>query len=157
MNNSKRPINSKVAEIYSNQQGNKSETATALNVTRQTLHNWIKDDSKLADLLDDVDEANVDFTESQKRKLIKGFTVKEEKALWNPTSKKWDVVTVKKYYPPNPIVVIFDLKTKGKKRGYIERTEFAVPEDVKPFTGIAMLDPRKKSGNGKGIEEDIHS
>ena len=65
-------------------------------IGRTTFYQWLKDDKEFAALVEDIENVAIDFAESQLHKQI---------ADGNPSS------------------TIFFLKTKGKKRGYIERTE----------------------------------
>jgi len=65
-------------------------------VGRTTFYQWVKDDLVFANDVRDISDIALDFAESQLHKQIKdGSTA----------------------------ATIFYLKTKGKKRGYIERTE----------------------------------
>jgi hypothetical protein len=67
-------------------------------VSRRTYYDWLKNDKKFAEAVEEMDEIALDFAESHLHQNIK-----EGKE----TS------------------TIFYLKTKGKRRGYIERTEIA--------------------------------
>lgn len=67
-------------------------------IPRPTFYNWVRLDEKFAEDVESVQDVALDFAESQLFKQI-----------------KLDI----------PSSTIFYLKTKGKKRGYIERTEFA--------------------------------
>lgn len=78
--------------------GNISEVAKSLNVSRTTVYEWINTDEKFKKALDDQQEALIDFAESSLLKSINNGS---------------DTAT------------IFFLKTKGKKRGYVERTELS--------------------------------
>lgn len=65
-------------------------------IGRTTFYGWMKDDPDFADKVRSIEDIALDFAESQLHKQIKdGSTA----------------------------ATIFYLKTKGKKRGYIERTE----------------------------------
>lgn len=65
-------------------------------VNRSTFYEWYKNDEEFAKQVDSIGDIAIDFAESQLHKQIKEG---------NSTS------------------TIFYLKTKGKKRGYVERTE----------------------------------
>ena len=65
-------------------------------VGRTTFYGWLNDDEEFAKQVKDIENIALDFAESQLHQQIKSG---------NPTS------------------TIFYLKTKGKKRGYIERME----------------------------------
>lgn len=94
----------KVAEVYEKKAGNISATCTALGIDRNTLIGWKERYPKLAQLLDEVDESLIDFSES---KLLEQINA------------------------GNLTAIIFHLKTKGKKRGYVESMEQNV--NVNPF------------------------
>jgi hypothetical protein len=74
-----------------------STACAKIGVARNTYYSWRKVDPGFAAECDDVDEDVLDLGESTLHELIK------EK---------------------NVVATIFLLKTKGKKRGYIERNEF---------------------------------
>lgn len=73
-----------------------------VDISRNTHYLWLKDDPIYAEAVRDLEEVVLDFGESALHELVKQL---------------------------NPAGVIFMLKTKGKRRGYIERTEI----DVSPF------------------------
>ena len=98
-------------------------------VSRRTYYDWLKNDKKFAEAVSEMDEIALDFAESK----LHG-NIKEGKE----TS------------------VIFFLKTKGKRRGYVERTEIAnlnapvfivKPEQKGVMKVLKTIDERnKKSG-----------
>lgn len=94
----------KVAEVYEKKAGNISAACTALGIDRNTFTAWREKYPKLAQLLDNVDESLIDFSES---KLLEQINA------------------------GNLTAIIFHLKTKGKKRGYVESMEQNV--NVNPF------------------------
>lgn len=96
MSKVRRTETSKIVTAYEKKGGNMAATAAALGITRQALYNWRKEDKKLSAALDDVDEGILDYTES---KLIE------------------------KVNEGNLTAIIFLLKTKGKKRGYVEQVD----------------------------------
>lgn len=65
-------------------------------ISRMTHYRWIEEDEEYRRNVEDISEVAIDFVESQLFKQIRND---------NPTS------------------TIFYLKTKGKQRGYVERTE----------------------------------
>lgn len=76
--------------------GNITESSKEVGIDRGTYYNWLKSDPKFAAEIDNIAESCIDFAESQLFKQI---------SEGNSTS------------------TIFYLKTKGKKRGYVETTE----------------------------------
>ena len=70
----------------------------SVGISRQTHYEWYKEDESYRKQVDDVADIALDFAESQLHKQISNGEVSS---------------------------TIFFLKTKGKKRGYVERTEIA--------------------------------
>ena len=68
----------------------------SVGIDRSTFYEYVKNDAKFADAVADVDNIALDFAESQLHKQIQNGEVSS---------------------------TIFYLKTKGKKRGYIEKSE----------------------------------
>lgn len=94
----------KIAEVYKKKGCNITAACAALNITRQTFYTRKAKSKKLQELIDEADESLLDFAES---KLVEHINNNDITSL------------------------IFFLKTKGKKRGYVERTEHDV--NANPF------------------------
>lgn len=86
----------KIIQIYEKKGCNITATCTALGISRKTFYEWKEKKKKLAEGLEAAEEAIIDFAES---KLIEHINNDDVQAL------------------------IFFLRTKGKKRGYVEKTE----------------------------------
>lgn len=82
-------------------------------VGRTTFYGWLKDDKDFADKVNDIQNIALDFVES---KLFEN--IKEGK-----TSE-----------------MIFYLKTKGKKRGYVERQEITGADGMPTNFQIEIID-----------------
>ena len=80
------------------------QAARMAQITRMTHYNWLKSDSDYAAAVDDIQDIALDFAESKLHKQIEN---------------------------DDTTATIFFLKTKGKKRGYIERTETELSGQVK--------------------------
>tara|TARA_R100000734_G_C3281985_1_gene75405 strand:- start:191 stop:547 length:357 start_codon:yes stop_codon:yes gene_type:complete len=85
-------------------------------IGRTTFYNYYNEDKEFAKKVDDIENVALDFAESQLHKQIQdGSTA----------------------------ATIFLLKTRGKKRGYVERQEITgadgIPKDVK----IEIIDANK--------------
>jgi hypothetical protein len=76
--------------------GNISLACKMVNLHRSTFYEWCKTDSLFKASVEDINEIALDFAESELQKQIKNGST---------------------------AATIFYLKTKGKKRGYIERIE----------------------------------
>jgi hypothetical protein len=79
----------------------------AADIPRSTHYDWMKSDPEYAAKVEDIHDIALDFAESQLHKQISNGEISS---------------------------TIFYLKTKGKKRGYIEKTESEVyGKDGKPI------------------------
>jgi hypothetical protein len=85
-------------------------------IGRTTHYQWLKEDPEYKEAVDDIENVAIDFAETHLHQQIKSG---------------------------NPSSTIFYLKTKGKRRGYVERQEIA-HEGLKTFT-IEELDEQDPS------------
>tara|TARA_Y100000401_G_scaffold32952_1_gene24340 strand:- start:1833 stop:2183 length:351 start_codon:yes stop_codon:yes gene_type:complete len=85
------------------------------NIPRSTYYKWLKEDKEFADQVKEIENIALDFAESQLHSQIKNG---------------------------NTPATIFYLKTKGKKRGYIEKQEL----------DLTSAEPVKIKVNIDGIE-----
>lgn len=76
--------------------GNISISCEASGISRQTYYNWVKQDTTFAQECKDIEERNLDLAEMKLLNAIREGKTAE---------------------------LLFYLKTKGKKRGYVERQE----------------------------------
>lgn len=76
----------------------------AVGISRETHYRWLREDEHYKDAVTSIDDIALDFAESQLHKQIKDGEVSS---------------------------TIFYLKTKGKRRGYIERQEVSQVEPIK--------------------------
>tara|TARA_R100000655_G_scaffold103039_1_gene149219 strand:+ start:1548 stop:1901 length:354 start_codon:yes stop_codon:yes gene_type:complete len=86
------------------------------NTPRSTYYKWLKEDEEFAKEVKEIENIALDFAESQLHSQMRDG---------------------------NTSATIFYLKTKGKKRGYIERQELDVNSGENPFN---------VSVNIKGVE-----
>jgi hypothetical protein len=96
VNRTKKITNDEIATMYEKKGGNVSATCTALGMDRKTFYNRKEKNKALRDKINETDESLIDFAESKLMEHI----------------NDGDVTSL-----------IFFLKTKGKKRGYVERVE----------------------------------
>jgi hypothetical protein len=85
-----------IIEVFRKKGCNISATCNALGISRQTYYNWLKNDEDLKLEIEHSQEAVLDNVES---KLLSAIN------------------------DGNITAIIFYLKTKGKGRGYVERSE----------------------------------
>jgi len=86
--------------------GNVSISCEASGISRQTYYNWIKQDPDFANQCKDIEERNLDLAEMKLLNAIREGKTAE---------------------------LLFYLKTKGKKRGYVERQEITGAEGQQLF------------------------
>ena len=84
---------------------------------RTTFYNYYNKDKDFAQKVDDIENIAIDFAESQLHKQIKDG---------------------------NTTATIFYLKTKAKKRGYVERVENHITND-QPIINIEIKDEKIKT------------
>ena len=85
-----------------------STAAKMVSIDRSTHYAWMKADAAYKKAVESISDSVLDFAESHLYKLVK---------------------------EGNPAATIFFLKTKGKKRGYIERQEIEIQEK-KPLSWL---------------------
>lgn len=100
-----------------NSMGIVSTACEKADIARKTHYEWYNNDPDYSAAVDAISESCIDFAESKLMELING--AKHEVA-----TAKGEVLTVQD--GPNPTACIFYLKTKGKKRGYVEKSELDV-------------------------------
>lgn len=77
--------------------------AKIVGIERTTHYKWMESDNEYKEKVQDLQDVVLDFAESALHKMIENH---------------------------NPAATLFLLKTKGKKRGYIERQEIEHSSDV---------------------------
>tara|TARA_R110000803_G_C11915807_1_gene313783 strand:- start:634 stop:993 length:360 start_codon:yes stop_codon:yes gene_type:complete len=87
-------------------------------VGRTTFYEWLKDDLDFAEKVSDIQNIALDYAESQLHKQIGGGST---------------------------AATIFYLKTKGKKRGYIERQEITGADGMPTNFQIEIIDKTEDS------------
>ena len=108
----KRPTFKTIAQIYEKKAANVSATCKALNISRTQFYKWKNRYPKLTEMLNEVDESLLDFAESKLMEKVQDGDI---------------------------TALIFFLKTKGKKRGYVEQVENNV--SINPFEELMKALP----------------
>ena len=93
-------------ECLKQQLGNITKACEAVPINRQTYYNWMENDPEFKQEVENIDEYVIDFAENSLFKQIQ---------------------------EGNTAATIFYLKTKGKKRGYVEKQEIDSRVEVKEF------------------------
>ena len=98
--------------------GNVTAACQKTDLSRETYYGYINDDPEFKATIEDIPEIRLDFVENKLNKLIK---------------------------KDHPAAIIFFLKTKGKGRGYIERTEIDANVHADKLTGEHFSEAWKKA------------
>jgi hypothetical protein len=110
MNKSEQLKKEQLLEALTKSLGIVSTACLSVGVSRTTYYKYYNDDKQFKNQVDDISDIAIDFAESQLFELIKGGNI---------------------------TAVIFYLKTKGKKRGYVEKQE--ANHNSNNITGIRLI------------------
>lgn len=99
----------------------------SIGLARSTFYSWMQADPEFKVAVDELQEVALDFVEGKLMEKINGVTVKK-----GETDDGEDLVYD---VPPSDTAIIFYLKTRGKKRGYIEKTE----HDIRYPDGVQLV------------------
>jgi len=102
-------------ELYRDLHCNVSETCRAMGMSRRTFYNWRNASKRFESAVADVEEELIDFAESKLRSRID----KED-----------------------TIAIIFFLKTKGKRRGYMEKQQVEHSGNIDSKLTIEVVDTK---------------
>lgn len=100
-------------DVLEKNRGIITSACKSVDISRQTYYNWLASDAEFKQEAEEINENAIDFVESKLMQKINGIEIMNDKG---------DVFEV----PPSDTAIIFFLKTKGKKRGYVEKTELDV-------------------------------
>lgn len=90
-----------------------STACESVGLSRITFYDYVKKDEAFKQSVEDINEASIDFVESKLFEKINGVQVL---TMTQAGPKIYD-------QPPSDTAIIFFLKTRAKKRGYVEKTE----------------------------------
>lgn len=99
-----------------------TEACKQAGVGRTQFYAWLKDDPEFKAKVDEIEGVALDFAESKLFEKINGVYTSAG------SDDEGNQVVYKQ--PPDTTAIIFYLKTKGKKRGYIERQEIETSAKV---------------------------
>jgi predicted DNA-binding transcriptional regulator AlpA len=110
MNKSEQLKKEQLLEALTKSLGIVSTACESVGISRTTYYKYYNEDEDFKKQVNDIGEATIDFAESSLFELIRSG---------------------------NTAATIFFLKTKGKRRGYIERQE--VEHNTNNITGIRLI------------------
>lgn len=87
-----------------------TDACKSTKIGRTTVYLWRDSDPDFKKALEEINETVIDFVESKLFQKIEGVYMQDSE---NEVYKT----------PPSDTAIIFYLKTKAKKRGYVEKTE----------------------------------
>lgn len=93
----------KILELLEDNHGIVTTACKSMGLARATFYKWCNDDTDFKSAVEEITETAIDFVESKLMENIDSNDVGS---------------------------IIFYLKTKGKKRGYVEKTEQAITVNV---------------------------
>ena len=106
-----------VIEALESSLGVVSEACKEAGVGRTTFYKWMREDPEFKEEVDSIEDYALDFVESKLYGQI----------------KKGDTTAI-----------IFYMKTKGKKRGYIEKTQFEHSGEINlPTIKVEVISPNE--------------
>lgn len=106
-----------ILKALEDKKGIVTDACNSIGLPRSTYYLWYNDDIDFKRLVDEIQDVAIDYVESKLFEKITGVSVKK-----GETEDGEDIVYD---IPPSDTAIIFYLKTKAKKRGYIEKQEIA--------------------------------
>jgi transposase-like protein len=130
--NVKKPDNELIIKLLHTKQGNLSEVAKALGVSRRSIEKWLEKNKELREAREDANDAFVDFAESQAYLLAKGipkYKTNTEGELELDENREPELVGWEE--KPDAGIIKFILSTKGKGRGYVTESKIEHSGEIK--------------------------
>lgn len=110
----------RVLECLEESRGIVTTACQNANIARSQFYEWVNTDPEFKAAVEAVNESAIDHVESKLLEKINGISM--------ATKSKEDGDPIVYTLPPSDTAIIFFLKCRAKKRGYVERTE-VVPMD----------------------------
>lgn len=117
-----------VLEALEAYKGIVTDACRKVGISRQTFYDWLKDDPDFKSAADEIQEVALDFVESKLFERINGVEV-----IKGIDKESGEEITYS--LPPDVQAISLYLRTRGKKRGYVERQEI----DLNTPTGIRII------------------
>ncbi len=132
-----------ILESLEKHKGIVTSACASIDCPRSTYYNYYNTDPEFKLSVDEIQETAIDFVESKLMQKINGVTMLNQKAKSDEDDEDPTYIL-----PPSDTAIIFYLKTKGKKRGYVEKTEV-------DLTGaIVMHFDKQDEAVGSDVQKD---
>lgn len=112
-------LKKQMIEALEKELGIVTNACKVVGIARETHYRWMREDSSYKEAVEGVENVSLDFAESKLFERIKGVEMAKV-----GLDGELNMYTL----PPDTTAIIFYLKTKGKKRGYVERQEITGAE-----------------------------
>jgi hypothetical protein len=109
-----------VLEALERSKGIVTDACKAVLIPRSTFYHWMQNDIEFKQAVDDIQELAIDYVEGKLFEKIEGITMLGKES----DDPEGEPIVYK--VPPSDAAIIFFLKTKAKKRGYIEKQDFQI-------------------------------
>lgn len=124
----------------------------AIGFTRSTFYRWLDEDPEFKKAVEELHEVALDHVESKLFEKIDGVSISK--------GQDEDGNDIVYNVPPSDTAIIFYLKTRGKKRGYIEKSEMGFTDnegnDVSPVQIFTLPDNNRQNAPD-GTKTDDHA
>lgn len=111
-----------------------TDSCKAIGLNRSTFYKWLETDPEFKLAVDEIQEVALDFVEGKLFERIKGVMLEGAPGV------------IYQDRPSDAAIALY-LKTKGKKRGYIERSEQSFVDkegnNIQPTISINIVHPPK--------------
>lgn len=120
-------IKKKALEALELHRGIVSIACRAIGLARSTFYLWKEEDDEFRKAIEEINEVSIDYVENKLFELIDGIWIESDNKVnmsVGPDGVEIEPTVYKQ--KPDTTAVIFYLKTKGKKRGYVEKSEVSL-------------------------------
>lgn len=135
-----------ILEALETYHGIVTDSCASIGLARSTFYDWLKTDPEFKAAVDEIQDTALDFVESKLFQKINGVSVQTYNSKGEPEVYE---------QPPSDTAIIFYLKTRGKKRGYIERNEIT-GADGNPLAVVWKEEKTYETKSpGQGVDDEL--
>ena len=114
-------------------EGNVSKAVDKADSSRTAHYQWLKEDEKYKEAVNDINEAQVDLSEELLRRRGKGYEYTETSIETDADGKTVKKVVTTKQMAENVDAIKAHLSAKGRERGYGTKIEVSGMKDAPPI------------------------